>query len=74
MDCPNGGCFGFGIELGNGFQTSDSPPSPTPTTEAFPNLGETDPASPCKAPFTSPVGNSDACYYPNPPMGNVSAE
>ena len=72
VDCPDGGCIGFGIKLSDGFQTSDSPPNPAPLTAFFPPVRPTDPPTPWKAPFSSPVSNSDACYYPNPPMGNVS--
>ena len=72
VDCPEGGCFGFGVKLSDGFQTSDAPPNPAPITQAFPKVGAMDPPSPWKAPFMSPVSNSDACYYPNP--DNVLSE
>lgn len=70
VDCPAGGCIGFGVKLADDFQTSDSPPNPVPTTQPFPS-GST---SPWTAPFTSPVNSSDACMYPNPPTENLSVD
>jgi hypothetical protein len=70
VDCPDGGCFGFGIKLTDDFQTSDTPPNPAPTTQPFSSASD----SPWNAPFTSPVSTSDACYYPNPPTANFSEQ
>lgn len=30
VDCPKGGCYGFGVKLSNNFETSDIPPAPKP--------------------------------------------
>ena len=70
VDCPEGGCIGFGVKMTDGFQPSESPPFPAPTTQPFPS----DSNSPWAAPFTSPVDNSDACKYPNPPTENLSVD
>ncbi len=70
VDCPQGGCYGFGVKLTDGFQTTDTPPIPAPITQAFPSGVD----SPWTAPFTSPVSDSDACNYPNPPSENLSVD
>ena len=70
VDCPEGGCVGFGVKLSDSFQASDSPPNPAPTTQPFPSGAD----SVWNAPFISPVSTSDACYYPNPPTENLSAD
>jgi hypothetical protein len=70
VDCPQGGCYGFGFRTTAGFQTTDTPPIPAPITQPF--LAGA--GSPWTAPFTSPVDNSDACKYPNPPTENLSAD
>jgi len=70
VDCPKGGCYGFGVKLTDGFQTSDTPPNPAPITQPF--LAGA--GSPWTAPFTSPVDNSDVCKYPNPPTENLSVD
>jgi hypothetical protein len=62
VDCPEGGCYGFGVKLSSQFVASDTPPNPAPSTQSFPSGAD----SPWNAPFSSPVSTSDACYYPNP--------
>ena len=74
VDCPAGGCFGFGVKLADAsnFVYSDAapnlPPVPAPTTADFPS------GAPWNVTFTSPVSNSDDCYYPNPPTANLSSD
>jgi hypothetical protein len=74
VDCPVGGCFGFGVKLANAsnFVYSDAapnlPPVPAPSPTPFPS------GPPWKAAFTSPVSTSDACYYPNPPTMNLLSD
>jgi len=71
-DCPKGGCFGFGVKLTKDFVYSDAgpdlPPVPPPITAPFPKV------APWKVTVTSPVSNSDACFYPNPPTANLFSE
>jgi G8 domain len=62
LDCPEGGCVGFGVKLSKDFVASDSPPNPAPIAQTFPS----GPMSPWNAPFTSPVPATDACMYSNP--------
>ena len=66
VECPMGGCYGFGVKLSDKFETSDSPPAPTPQKA----LCLTKPVPPPTPPPLSPYDvswtlttNSSACNY-----------
>jgi hypothetical protein len=62
VDCPAGGCYGFGVTLSPLFTTSDTPLPPPPAT-CFPNNGD------WNQPFQGITDTADACFYSNPPAG-----
>jgi hypothetical protein len=66
VDCPAGGCYGFGVTLSSNFVNSDSPPNPAPTTECF---KKTDPG--WNVPWNKITTAGDACLYTDntPPAG-----
>ena len=66
VECPMGGCYGFGVKLSSEFETSDTPPAPTPQKA----LCLTKPVPPPDPPPMSPYDvswtlttNSSACNY-----------
>jgi hypothetical protein len=68
VDCPDGGCYGFGIKLSANFKVSDNPPDPGPSVACF---GKAAWAVP---PFIS-IGNpADACNYTTGMDGNIPPE
>jgi hypothetical protein len=60
VDCPVGGCIGFGIKLSENFKTSDAPPNLAHSPTPFPS----DSKSPWNNQFTGIDDTSDQCYYP----------
>ena len=65
VDCPDGGCYGFGVTLSANFEVSNNPPTPGPSVACF---GKAAWAVP---PFTS-IGNpADACNYTTGMDGNI---
>lgn len=62
VDCPAGGCFGFGVTLSPLFTTSNTP-VPPPQPQCYPNDAN------WNLPFDAITNTSDACYYANPPAG-----
>src|SRR5208282_854157 len=74
VDCPAGGCFGFGVKLkdASNFVYSDAapnlPPVPAPSPTPFPS------GAPWTVPFTGITNTSDACYYNKIPTDNLSAD
>ncbi|MGA7870295.1 MAG: G8 domain-containing protein [Candidatus Binatus sp.] len=66
VDCPKGGCYGFGVKLSDNFDTSDNPPTPAPQNVAC----LTRPVPPPDPPPLSPYDvkwtlttNSSTCNY-----------
>lgn len=64
IDCPDGGCYSFGVTLPDGFTIGDKPNLPPPA-ESFPAIPEWN--MPFKSAAESVSGKQ--CYYPNPPTG-----
>jgi hypothetical protein len=70
VDCPEGGCYGFGVKMSGQFVTSDSPPNPAPTTQCFPKTDMTKMPpfiSPWDISFTGITDTSDKCFYSSLP-------
>jgi hypothetical protein len=57
VDCPAGGCYGFGVKLSNNFKTTDKPPDPAPSLGCFSGSAWATP------PFVSTTNKTDDCYY-----------
>ncbi len=65
VDCPEGGCWGFGVKLADKFATTETPPNPAPTTQCFKK-------DPWNVNFSTISDTSDKCNYPNLPVGDFS--
>ncbi|HLW70753.1 MAG TPA: hypothetical protein VKS22_09045 [Candidatus Binataceae bacterium] len=66
VDCPEGGCYGFGVTLSPLFTTSDTPIPPPPATCYPNNTG-------WNLPFQGITDATDACFYMDPPAGAFCA-
>jgi hypothetical protein len=63
VDCPSGGCFGFGFVISKNFVASDGPPMPKPVATPFVGPG-------WSVKFNGITDTSDKCYYPTIPTGS----
>jgi hypothetical protein len=65
VDCPTGGCFGFGVKLPTGFTTGTKPDLP-PVARCFPQNSDWD------VPFVpaSEAVAGKSCFYSTVPVGN----
>jgi len=59
IDCPDGGCFGFGFVPTKDFVFSDSPPVPAPSPTPF--------GSQWAVKFNGITDTADDCYYKSIP-------
>jgi hypothetical protein len=62
VECPMGGCYGFGLKLSDKFETSDTPPAPAPQKALCLTKPVPPPLSPYDVSWTLTT-NSSACNY-----------